>query len=362
MTDRFVLEHIKALQPYEPVIPPDAVARHLNIPICKIIKLDANENPYGMPPRARWRLANLATGHIYPDPECRQLRLMLSDVINISQDNIIIGAGADELIDLVVRLTLKPGDRLMDCPPTFGFYRSVSQIHNLTHVEITRHADFSLDIDNIRAAVNQGAKAIFLANPNNPDGSVAPYELLCEILELPILVILDEAYIHFASSTIDMAKMATVRDNLIVLRTFSKWGGLAGLRLGYGIFPKYLQNALMKIKPPYNVSTAASEAGIGALESLDQLNQQRDWIIKERDRLFNALQTLDWLSPYPSQANFILCRVSGLEAVQVKNKLLEQGIMIRYFNKPGLQDHIRISIGTPSDIDRLLEALKEIKV
>jgi histidinol-phosphate aminotransferase len=359
MEKSFIRAHIRDLQPYEPIVPLDVLSENLGIPIDKLVKLDANENPYGMSPHARERLANLAYGHIYPDPESRRLRRKLSEVLDIPMENIAVGAGADELIDLIVRLTMNPGDSLINCPPTFGFYPAVAQTNDLHQIEVRRNTDFSLDLDRIRRGVDAGGRLLFLANPNNPNGSTVPDKVLNEILDLPLLVVLDEAYVEFAPTGTSRIDEVLSRDNLIVLRTFSKWGGLAGLRLGYGVFPTALLAEMMKIKQPYNVSVAASEAGLGTLEDLVERNHCRDRIVAERERLSQALEGIDWLSPYPSRSNFILCRVTGRDARALKANLAREGILIRYFNKPGLQDHVRFSVGRPEDTDRLIQSLKE---
>lgn len=360
MIDDRIRQHILDLEPYEPIIPLDVLSEQMGLPIESLVKLDANENPYGMPPKAKERLANLVYGHIYPDPESRQLRDKLSQVFTMPVENILAGAGADELIDLIVRLTMDPGDALINCPPTFGFYDAVAQVNNLNIINIRRNQDFSVDIAEIKKAADSGAKLIFLANPNNPDGSILSKDELGKLLDLPLLVVIDEAYIEFAPKGTSLYRDVLTRDNLIVLRTFSKWGGLAGLRLGYGFFPEALLQQLMKIKQPYNVSVAASEAGLGALEDLELLNLRTDWILAERSRLFSALKTFDWISPYPTQSNFILCRIKGRDAAELKANLAKQGILIRYFNKKGLEDHVRFSVGKPVDTDKLLSALKEI--
>ena len=360
MMDKWIRQHILDLEPYEPIIPLDVLSKKLEIPIEKLVKLDANENPYGMPPKAKERLANLAYGHIYPDPESRQLREKLSQVFTMPVKNILAGAGADELIDLIVRLTMDPGDALINCPPTFGFYDAVAQVNDLRIVNIQRNRDFTLDIAEITKAANSGAKLIFLANPNNPDGGMLSRNDLEKILDLPLLVVIDEAYIEFAPKGTSLYREVLTRDNLIVLRTFSKWGGLAGMRLGYGFFPEFLLQQLMKIKQPYNVSVAASEAGIGALEDLELLNLRTDWILAERSRLFSALETLEWISPYPTQSNFILCRIKDRDAAELQANLAKQGILIRYFRKKGLEDHVRFSVGKPEDTDKLLSTLKEL--
>ncbi len=361
MADRFLRDHIQSIKPYEPVIPIDVLSKELGLPLDKLIKLDANENPFGMPPSAMKRLANLAFGHIYPDPEARYLKRHLSQVLGVPYQNIVVGAGSDELIDLIMRVILGPGEKLLNCPPTFSFYSANGQVNNLDVVNVQRKPDFSLDFQGIEQAVGSGAKLIFLANPNNPDGGLIPPEVINELLSLPVMVVMDEAYIEFAQGYRSLVSEVMQRENLIVLRTFSKWGGLAGLRLGYGIFPEAIAAAIMKIKQPYNVSVAAAEAGLGALDDLTLLNDRAEQIISERKRVMLRLEKLDFLSPYPSSTNFILNKVIERDAYQIKQALAQRGILIRYFNTPGLRDHIRISIGREEDNNRLLEALEALK-
>jgi len=360
MAEKAIRDHIKKMDPYEPIIPLDIRSKKLGIPIGQLVKLDANENPYGMPPTARKRLADLQFGHIYPDPESLQLRQRLSEFLGIPTENILAGAGADELIDLIVRVSMNPGDKIINCPPTFGFYDAVAQINNLNRVNIPRKSDFSIHVDGILNAAEQGAKLLFLANPNNPDGGCIPLDILQDILETPLMVVIDEAYVEFARQGTTLINQVRQRDNLIVLRTFSKWGGLAGLRLGYGVFPDDLLKAIMKIKQPYNVSVAASEAGLGALEDINKLNDRLGRILSERSRLCKLLEECNWLIPYPTQANFILCRVLGRDAEKLQQTLAQRGILIRYFHTEGLRDHVRFSIGKPEDTDRLMDALKEV--
>jgi histidinol-phosphate aminotransferase len=193
-------------------------------------------------------------------------------------------------------------------------------------------------------------------SPNNPDGGVASTEDLLQLLDLPLIVVVDEAYAEFSgTSAIDLVPEYP---NLIVLRTFSKWAGLAGLRIGYGVFPLDIIRHLWKIKQPYNVNVAAQAAALASLQDLDYLRGNVQRIVAERERLFDEVVKLDFLRPYPSQANFILCRVLGKNARQLKLSLEGEGILVRYFNKPGLSDCIRISVGTPEHTDALLTALR----
>jgi histidinol-phosphate aminotransferase len=274
----------------------------------------------------------------------------------------LVGAGADELIDLLMRLFLDPGDILINCPPTFGMYAFDADLAAATLIDVPRKPDFSLDLDRISLATEDvGAKLIFLAHPNNPDGGLIPEADLHQLLQLPAILVLDEAYIEFAPQGRSNMMKVLQAENLVVLRTFSKWAGLAGLRVGYGVFPDWMMDHLWKIKQPYNVSVAASAAAIAALEQWDELNTRRDRIIAERIRLEEACSSISFLESYPSSTNFILFKVIGRDARQLKEKLENSGILVRYFNKAGLENHIRISIGKPADTDVLIETLGEME-
>jgi histidinol-phosphate aminotransferase len=354
--------HIQNMPAYEPIVPFEVLSQQLNRPADQIVKLDANENPYGALPAVSQALAAMPFTHIYPDPESRALRSALSSHHGLPVENILAGAGADELIDLVLRLVIEPGDKIINCPPTFGMYAFDADLNAAQVIQVPRRPDFSLDISALeQAVIAQNPKLIFLASPNNPDGSLIPRSQIERLLGLPVLVILDEAYIEFAGPGSSLLAKVPTRQNLIVLRTFSKWAGLAGLRIGFGAFPSTLMPHLWKIKQPYMVSVAASTAAILSLQHAGQLAEIGHKIVTERQRLSAELEKLRWLKPYPSQANYVLCRVVGRDALDLKRKLASRGVLVRYFNKPGLQDHIRISVGKPEHTDKLIQALKEIE-
>ncbi len=362
--------HIQALPPYTPIEPFEVLSERLGRAPEDIIKLDANENPYGPCPRARQALAELRFPHIYPDPESRALRAALSAFYGVPETCLLAGAGVDELLDLVVRVFITPGQAVISCPPTFGMYPFDTHLNAGHLVEVPRRADFSLDLPAIHQAVRTyHPKMIFLASPNNPDGSLAPPEVIEELLALPLLVVLDEAYIEFSGlgrlgEGGSRIRQVPERDNLVVLRTFSKWAGLAGLRVGFGAFPRWLMPTLWKAKQPYNVSVAASAAAIASLQEADYLTAQVDRLAAERQRMGTAFETISYLRPYPSRANFILCQVLGDDqrdipsGAALKAALSQQGILVRYFDTPRLRSHIRISAGRPAEVDRLLEVLQ----
>ena len=350
--------HLLSLTPYTPILPFEALSEQLGIPADEIIKLDANENPYGTLPAVADALKNLPYVHIYPDPESRFLRRALADYHQIPVENILAGAGADELIDLLLRFFINPGDVILNCPPTFGMYAFDTAINGGKVINIPRLDDFSVDADALLVAVAEyQPKLLFLATPNNPDGGLLRSEIIDALLEQNLLLVLDEAYMEFALPGSSRINEVAERENLIVLRTFSKWAGLAGLRVGYGVFPSWLMPYLWTAKQPYNVSVAASEAALAALCNADQLEEIGQKIITGREQLYAILQKIDYLEPYPSQSNFILCKVIERDAAALKADLAKQGILIRYFNKPGLDDHIRISVGKSEQVDAVVKAL-----
>lgn len=358
----FVRQHIKAMPGYEPVQPVDILFEELGLPAEALAKLDANENPYGPLPEVKEALAKLDTVHIYPDPESRCIRRLLAEYHQILEENIIVGAGSDELIDLIMRIAIDPGDVVLNCPPTFGMYSFDAALNQAKMVSVPRRADFSLDMAGILKAVEkQKPKLLILANPNNPDGGIISGKELKELLDLPLLLVMDEAYIQFCTDGKSVIQEVSSRQNLIVLRTFSKWAGLAGLRIGYGIFPKALVPVIMKAKQPYSVSAAAEQAAVVTMKNIAKTEVNINQIKDQRKLLFRELGQIPWLKAYPSQANFILCKVVGLDAQIVKQRLRERGILIRYFDKPGLSDHIRISIGTLEQVQKLIAVLKGIR-
>ncbi len=356
-----VRSHIAALESYTPILPFEVLSERLGRRPDEIIKLDANENPYGPAPGVRASLADLLFPHIYPDPENRELRAALADYTGMPSETIFAGAGADELIDLIMRLFLDPGDKIIDCPPAFGMYAFDASINAAETISVPRRVDFSLDVTAIEAAASQHApKLLFLASPNNPDGSLLPDEGLLRLLELPLMVVLDEAYIEFAGREHSRLELVLQHPNLIVLHTFSKWAGLAGLRVGYGAFPTQLMPQLWKTKQPYNVNVAATAAALASLREREHQLQIVAGMVRERRRMAGLLAEISFLRVYPSRANFVLCRVEGRIAWELQQTLQDEGILVRHFDKPGLRDHIRISVGRPEHTDVLVAVLTRL--
>ena len=355
---RLVQRHLLEMPGYEPVEPVDVIARRLGIPEDRIVKLDGNENPYGPSPRVIEALSRFTYYHIYPDPAQRRVREAVGEYVGTDPEQIVLGSGSDELLNLAALLFLSPGDTLVNAPPTFGMYDFLGRLHGARLLEVPRREDFEVDMPALEAVLEDGAKMMFIASPNNPTGNSLPRPQLEKLLDCGPVIVVDEAYAEFAGeSAVDMVSH---RDNLIVVRTFSKWAGLAGLRAGYAVFPRPLVEVLWKIKVPYNLSIAAEQAILASLEDAKALEKNVELIVAERERLLKRLAELPWLHPYPSQANFLLCEVRGLQAKQVRDLLRLRGILVRYFDAPGLRNCLRISVGKPEHTERLMEALADI--
>jgi len=338
---------------------PKTLEGKVEVPVESIIKLDANENPYGCSPRVSQALATYPYINIYPDAGQTELRKLLQGYTGIGAENIVAGGGSDQLIDLVLRLFVAPGDEVINCTPTFAMFGFSTGMCNGKLVEVPRDENFAVNVTAVKAAISKKTKVIILANPNNPTGTVMPQRDILEIADTGLPVLVDEAYYEFSGETV--APLVSQYKNLMVLRTFSKWAGLAGLRIGYGIFPLEIANYVLKIKPPYNVNAAALVAVQESLKDIDFLMSRVKAIVAERERLFAELGKLKFLKPFPSRANFILCSVLNGRASQLQQKLRNKGILVRYFDTPRLRDFIRISVGKPEHTDALIKALRKIE-
>lgn len=357
---RLIRPELLTMKSYAPIEPTDVLSQRAESSAGKIVKLDGNENPYGCSPKVHQALAAYPYYHNYPDPEQRKLRKALEEYTGLGKQHIVCGTGSDDLIDLILRLFLKPGDEVINCPPTFGMYPFSTGICGGRVIDVLRTGDFGLDMPGMKKALTDSTKVIFVASPNNPTGNAATVEEIRELVDTGRVVVVDEAYFEFSNSG-TMANLVPSHPNLIVLRTFSKWAGLAGLRIGYGFFATDIAGYLMKIKQPYNASAAAQAAVLASLADIDYLRANVAKIVMERERLYGKLEGLGWLKPYASQANFVLCSLPEGNAQDTWQELRKKGIFVRYFDTPGLRDCLRITVGRPEDTDALVKTLKEVK-
>jgi histidinol-phosphate aminotransferase len=356
--EKLIRPNLVGFTGYSASTSPDTLAGKVDVPPEGIIKMNANENPYGCSPKVQQTLATCPNFNIYPDDGQQELRKRLAGYAGVAAECIMAGHGSNSLIDLIVRLFVGPGDEVINCVPTFDIYRFSTEICGGTVVNVNRDENFAVSVKDVKAAINPRTRLIFLASPNNPTGNIIPRRDILEIAETGLPLVIDEAYYEFSGETIVPYK--SHYKNLMVLRSFSKWAGLAGLRIGYGVFPPRIASYLMAIKIPHNVSVAAEIAVRESLADLAYLQDRVKSIIDERRRLFGELQKLTWLQPYPSKANFIYVAVLKGSASALHQKLQQKGILVRYFDRPLLKNSIRISVGKPEHTDALIKALKEL--
>ncbi|MCY4639204.1 MAG: histidinol-phosphate transaminase [Chloroflexi bacterium] len=362
---RLLRPQLRAVEPYAAIESVRQVAARYGLDPERLVKLDGNENPEGASPAAR-RALGAVTPHRYPDPEQRRLREALAAHLGVAPESVVAGAGSDELIDLVIRCVVGPGDRVVIAPPTFGMYAFDAGQVGAEVVEVPRLPDWSLDPEALLAEARR-AKLVALASPNNPTGGSAPRELLESLLESGALLLLDEAYIEFTKER-SMAEEAAAGAPLVVLRTFSKWGGLAGMRVGYAAMPAPLAETLMVVKQPYSVSVAAEAAALASLEDRALLDERACALVAERERMAAALAETGWLHPHPSAANFVLVEATAAPAGgpppadagrRLYEALRRRGVLVRHFASPRLGRCVRISAGRAGETDALLAAIDE---
>ena len=310
--------------------------------------LDANENPFdnGI--------------NRYPDPQQWDLKKRLAELKGLAKENLILGNGSNEIIDLVMRAFCEPAkDKVIICNPTYGMYRVASQINDLKICDIKLDTNFQPDVKAILK--NNDAKLLFLCSPNNPTGNLIDREIIDEFLsKFKGIIVLDEAYIDFAADA-SLVKELDQYPNLIILQTLSKAWAMAGIRLGIGMASSEIIEVLNKIKPPYNINTLSQEKALERLSDEKKSQREIRLLLEERDELTRELRKLSFVEKvFPSQANFILIRV--VDANKLYNFLIEKGIVIRNRNTvEQLENCLRISIGSSAENQSLFKALKEIK-
>ena len=354
---RYFRADFEDLEAYTPVKPLDVLAAEIGLPIEQLVKLDANENLYGPHPAVREAASN-ADLHIYPDPGQTALRSSIAEYVGVEPGQIVAGSGADDLIDILLRL-VRPAVAVT-ASPTFGMYSFLSKVNGTRFVEVPRGPGFEIDLSAIRRTVEHGVRLIFMTSPNNPTGNcltLGEVEALCA---MDAMVVVDEAYVEFGGTSVIPAIERL--PNLVVLRTFSKWAGLAGLRVGYSVSEPEIAAAMMTIKQPYNVNVAGDMAAQAALRHRGEILETVRCIVAERQRMAREVGQLGWLNPLPSESNFVLFAVAaGHSAAKVRAELRKRGVLIRYYDRPDLANYIRISAGRPEDTDRLLTALREVE-
>ena len=353
--------YLRGLIPYAPGKPIEEVERELGI--AGSVKLASNENPLGPSPRALQAVSLALAGmHRYPDGGGYRLRQALGRHWEVSPDWVILGNGSNELLELVGRCFLMPGDEVVYAKQAFVVYDMVAQVTGATKVAVPLKA-LTHDLEAMRAAITARTKLVFLANPNNPTGTaVSPRALEAFLAGVPadVVVVLDEAYYEYVSPALRPDALRFVREGrlLLVLRTFSKIYGLAGLRIGYGIGPEPLVDLLNRAREPFNTNSLAQVAATAALEDAPHVAQSLALNERGRATLLEGCRVLG-LAVVPSVANFLLVDV-GRPGPATADALLKYGVIVRPLAGYGFPTHLRITIGTEDENRRCIAALKAV--
>ncbi|MBL06501.1 MAG: histidinol-phosphate transaminase [Chloroflexi bacterium] len=352
--DRYLRKNIKQSSAYDGVDPSDKLSDESGIISDEIIKLNANENPFGSELNLTSNLSQINI-HEYPDPNQNRLRKALSIYTGAKFDKIIASSGSDELIDILIRLFLEPDDKLIDAQPTFGMYEFFAKIQGAEVISVRRKKDFGLDLDEIAKLLDNKTKMIFIASPNNPTGNIVEKEELLYLLKQNIIVVVDETYFEFCGKSY----MNLIEDfeNLIIIRSFSKWAGLAGLRIGYAIANTEIIKRIIQIKQPYNINSAAEFVAIEAMKNKERLYEKVKILMEQKDQIYKFLKNKTGIEVFSSEANFVLCDLGKLDANDVYDGLARKGIFVRKFSNQFIDNSLRISAGTPDQTRRLLQEL-----
>jgi histidinol-phosphate aminotransferase len=356
----FIKGSIKGIKEYVPGKSTEEIAAGYGIEPGNIIKLGSNENPMGPSPMAVEAVRNMAdTISVYPSVDAAELKRALADYVGYPEDNVVLGAGMDGVVDTLMRLFVQPGTDVIIPTPTFSYFGIAVGSAGGVPVYVKRLPDYSVDTDSVISALSDSTRFIYLVSPNNPSGNTVPKADVRKIVESTrAIVFLDEAYVEFADRS--LTGLVTEYDNLIVGRTMSKAMGLAGLRIGYAVVPQWITREYMKVTTPFAISRISVAAGLAALQDIDYRKRTIDNVLTGRQFLNDGLS--GHCRVYPSEANFIMIDVSPKKSKDVTEALLEVGIIVRdctSFRDAG-ESLIRITVGTPTQNIRLVDALTRI--
>ncbi len=356
-----VRETILNIKPYVPGKPADEVQRELGI--SNVVKLASNENPLGPSPKAIEAIKEAASRmQIYPDGNCFYLKEALASHLGVTVSNLIMGNGSDEIIKMIAETFLNEGEEVIFADPSFSEYEFATILMGGRCVKV-KLKDFSTDLKDISAAVTGKTKLIFLCSPNNPTGTIITKDEFKEFMEgirEDIIVILDQAYLEYVEDPEYADGLDETKEgrNVILLKTFSKAYGLAGLRIGYAIAKPEIISYLNRVKEPFNVNAMAQIAALNALADEEHLKRCVDLVLNEKIYLYSELESrgLDYV---PTEANFIFVNIKT-DCREFFNEMLKKGVIIRTGDIFGFPEFIRVTIGTREENKRFLQALDEV--
>jgi histidinol-phosphate aminotransferase len=353
-------QQLRDLVAYEPGKPIEEVARERGLNPADIIKLASNENPLGPSPKAQAAMAKACQEvHIYPDGGSYKLREALATKLDLDMGNIILGCGSNEVIEFIGHAFLKPGDNIITAEHAFLVYKLMAKVFGADTIEVP-DPGYVHDLDAMAAAITPQTKEVFIANPNNPSGTLVSQEAIDRFMaKVPehVVVVFDEAYYEFLDNPPDTLKYVREGRNVVVLRTFSKIQGLAGVRIGYGIAKKELIEVLQRTRQPFNVNMIAQAGALAGLQ--DTEHQDKTKRITDEGRAYLQAEFTTLGLPFiPSYANFVLVKVGDGNAVF--KAMMDQGVIVRAMAAYKLPEWVRISVGTMPQNQRCIEVLRNV--
>ena len=359
--DKLAPANVRGIAPYVPGKPIAETARELGIPEARILKMASNENPLGASPKALAAIRGaLDELHYYPDGSGFELKRVLSRKLGVAPENIVLGNGSNDVLELVARAFLRPGDAAVYSQHAFMVYPLVVQAIGARGIEVPAK-DFATDLDAIALAVTGDTRMVFVANPNNPTGTFNPWadvERFVEGVRGDVLVVLDEAYGEYLPDELKSPTQGWLArfPNLVVSRTLSKAFGLAGLRVGYGLADPRVAEVMNRVRQPFNVNHLALVAACAALDDEEFIQRSREVNAAGLEQLGAGFERLG-LEYIPSFGNFITVRV-GAEAARIYREMLAEGVIVRPIAGYGMPEHLRVTVGLPEHNARFLAALE----
>lgn len=352
---RLFRKDLEDFKPYKTGLSLRQVSQEVKLPIGKIVKLDSGENPYGEYLQPKNILKKISF-YLYPDPLSTNLKEALAKYTNLDSNQIACFNGSDEALDFIIRLFINPQDEVVINPPTFPMYEFYTKLAGGKIKMVLRNPDLTINISSLVKSITSKTKLVFIDTPGNPTGAITPPSDIEKVLKKDLIVVVDEAYFEYCRQTAQ--PLLSKYPNLIIVRTLSKWAGLAGLRVGYILANQKIIDKLLAIKSPYNVTSLSQIMAIEVLKKPDKFLKELRSMIDLRDKFVSELKKFSQLKVFPSKGAYIVVQPKG----NVKNLqmfLKSEGVLVRLVNQPLIENSLRINICRQKEMDAVLKVFKE---
>lgn len=355
MIDKLIRPDLRKFKSYTPSLTLKQISSEIGLPVEKIIKLDTGENPYVERLQSKNLLKNMDF-YPYPDPYCTSLRNKLSPYTGYSPSWLICGNGSDELIDLLIRTFVLPKEEIIVAPPTFPMYEFFGRLSKAEVRYVWRKKDLTINIPKIIKSISSKTKIVFIDSPGNPAGTLVTYNQLKNLLAKKIIVVVDEAYYEYCQRTV--LPLVRTYPNLVVLRTFSKWAGLAGLRIGYLVANPKIVKIISSIKPPYNVNSAAQIMACSVLDHKVNFLTAIRKVVVLRSLLIKKLSQISSIKVFPSFGPYVVFKTKS-KTKELMQYLGKNGVLLKLINQPLVNNCLRVNLGRKREIKKLVSLIEK---